>query len=166
MTEHQTAKRQWSSLSFWHVGLWFSQHHLLKRLPFPHVYSDLHCCKLIDQNIFRFFPRLYFFFFFCIDLCASLCVNIILFWLLQIYYIVQVAQIQTRLSDFTFTFIFLKTRKGEPSSFLFYLKVVLVIWVFLWLDTSLSLDFTYQFYFCNVKMSHLYVDIDQSVFQF
>ena len=41
--------RKWSSLILLRIAVQFSQHHLLKRLFFPIVYSCLLCHGLIDH---------------------------------------------------------------------------------------------------------------------
>ena len=62
-----------------HVAVQFSQHHLLKRLSFPLVYSCLLCCRLIDHKCVGLFLVILS----CsIDLCVCFCATNILFWLL------------------------------------------------------------------------------------
>ena len=71
--------RKCSNFIILHVAVQFSQHHLLKRLSFPHLYSCLLCHRLIDHN----YVSLLLGSLFCsIDLCVCFCASTILFWLL------------------------------------------------------------------------------------
>ena len=49
--------RKWSSLILLHVAVQFSQHHLLKRLSFPTVYSCLPYCRIIKHIRVSLFLR-------------------------------------------------------------------------------------------------------------
>ena len=74
--------RECSNFILLHVAVQFSQHHLLKRLPFPIVYSWLLCHKLIDIYVWVCFRTLFCF----INLCLFLyqyCAVLIL-WLCYI----------------------------------------------------------------------------------
>ena len=69
--------RECSNFILLHVAVWFSQHHLLKRLLFfSIVYFCLLCCRLIDNKYMGLFLG----FLSCsFDLCVYFCASTILF---------------------------------------------------------------------------------------